>query len=146
MSFHQFLAAYGHREALDLHASLPGWGDSPSTVFALLKGMIDSADIQPEQVGVANVERRLFLRAALRIGSVRHLVERQLGRGRDYTQFREDTHFNTAMARPVVRRILIEYGRRMAEVGALTDPEQIFGLPRQDLDLAWPPTSHGCAT
>lgn len=133
-----FLDAYGHRESLVLYISLPSWRDAPQTVFGLLKGLAADPAGPGERVGLERAERRLFAHPLLRIGPIRRLVERQMEGARGFTQFREDTHFYATMAHPMARGILLEYGRRLTEAGALSEPEQIFWLRREDLDLAWP--------
>lgn len=65
-------------------------------------------------------------------------------RARRFPQFREDTRFYAMLPLPVLRRALLELGRRLAEVGALDVPEDVFYLRVEELEEvggAWPPQS-----
>ncbi|GAA2100689.1 hypothetical protein GCM10009841_15690 [Microlunatus panaciterrae] len=136
--FDAFLRVHGHRESLLLYVSQPCWRDAPETVLALLKASAGQPAAATAN-GTARAERELFAHPLTRLPPIRRRVEVQLERARGFTQFREDTHYYATMAQPVVRRILLEYGRRLTDVGALAAPEEVFWLRRDELALTWPP-------
>jgi len=58
-------------------------------------------------------------------------------------QLREDTHFYATLAQPVVRRVALEFGNRLAQVDAINSPTDIFHLKLDELEVLgepWPPS------
>ncbi|CAM3127417.1 PEP/pyruvate-binding domain-containing protein [Stackebrandtia soli] len=141
-SLERFLTEYGSRETSILAVSSPTWGDDPGLVLALLKAMASGARPSVE-TGSARAERELYSHPLLRRGPLRRLVDRQLTAARGFTQFREDTHFYSTLGQPLVRRLLLEYGRRWTEAGALDAPFDVFYLRREE--LAEPPGAERAA-
>jgi pyruvate,water dikinase len=65
-----------------------------------------------------------------------------LAEGRCFLQLREDTHFYGMLLLPVIRRTLLEFGRRLVAIGVLDAPEDVFHLKLGELkrvDETWPP-------
>jgi pyruvate,water dikinase len=50
------------------------------------------------------------------------------------TAFREDSHFYFLMPLPILRRSLLEMGRRLRDVGVLDKPEDVFHLRLEELE------------
>jgi phosphohistidine swiveling domain-containing protein len=48
--------------------------------------------------------------------------------------FREDSHFHATRAIPILRHLLLEAGRRLAEAGALPDAQDVFHLHLEELE------------
>lgn len=137
--FKAFLDEYGHRESIMLMVSQPTWRDDPSIVLGMLKGMAATPPPVSGTSAVKAAEAKLFAHPLARPRFMRNLLTKRLAEARDFTQFREDTHYYCTMAMPVVRRILIEYGRRLVATGALDRPEDVFHLHLDEL-LACPIT------
>ncbi len=138
----EFLARYGHRE-IGLTISQGAWKDRPDSVLGILKALAAAAPRPAPQIAdwerardqvlaESLLGRRLFRRGFLRA----------LAGARALMQLREDTHFYATMALPVVRRLALELGRRLAQLGVLRAPEGVFHLRLEELEAlggTWPP-------
>lgn len=48
--------------------------------------------------------------------------------------FRDDSHFHATRALPILRRALLEIGRRLADVGTPPDAAQVLRLRLEELE------------
>jgi phosphohistidine swiveling domain-containing protein len=142
-----FLDEYGHREAgATLQVSQPTWKDAPEVVLGILKGLAAApprAAVKRPAWEVALDE--LLSHPLLRIPPLRSAFLRLLTEARWFPQIREDTRFYATLILPVLRRTLLEFGRRLAGVGVLDAPEDVFHLKLDELERiegAWPPPPH----
>ena len=79
---------------------------------------------------------------ALRFKPLRALLLNLITQARRVSALREDTHFAMTLPMPVLRRTLLELGRRLADVGILDTAEDVFHLRFDELervDGVWPP-------
>jgi phosphohistidine swiveling domain-containing protein len=134
--FDGFLREHGHRESVMLLVSQPTWRDAPDLVLGMLKGMATGPKPALSSAAIDRAEAELFSHPLVKLPPVRFLLRRRLAAARGFTQFREDTHYYATMAQPVVRRILMEYGRRLTAAGALNEPGEVFQLRRGELRMA----------
>ncbi len=80
----------------------------------------------------------------LRLPPLRSAFLDLLAAARCLWQIREDTHFDATMILPILRRTLLEFGRRLVSVGVLNVPADVFHLRRGELEriaVTWPPPS-----
>ncbi len=139
-----FLNEYGHREAGGtLQVSQPTWKDAPEVVLGILQGLA-RAEPRPQTQRLAwEVARdELLTHPLLRLPPLRSAFLGLLAEARWFPQIREDTRFYATLILPVLRRTLLELGRRLADVGVLDAPEDVFHLKLGELeriDGAWPP-------
>lgn len=144
--FMQFLEQYGHRESVMLSIRLPTWCDQPSIPLGLIQSMANEpSSITDSDSPSKRAEQRLFDRPGLRRGPLRKLVARQLAAARGFTQFREDTHFYATRGHPLVRRVLIEYSRRLTKLGALAVNDDIFYLHHEEFATSAQPSAKDAA-
>jgi rifampicin phosphotransferase len=139
-----FLAAYGHRETgSPLLVSQPTWAESPEVVLAVLQGLARAElPLREGRLAWQAARDELIALPALRWAPVRALVLVLLGEARRFLPLREDTHFLLTMPLPVLRGLLLELGRRLAEVGVLGEAEDVFHLRLDELERVserWPP-------
>ncbi|GAA4040785.1 PEP/pyruvate-binding domain-containing protein [Nonomuraea soli] len=114
-SFEAFLAEYGHREtASPILVTPPTMGEQPQTVLDTVR-MLASSPPRPGERHTPEPSR--LVRAA------------QAG-----VAFREDSHFYFTLPLPVLRRSLLEIGRRLAERGVLDAPDDVFHLRLEELE------------
>ena len=62
---------------------------------------------------------------------------------RCFFRLREDTHYYATLAQPVVRRVALELGNRLEQVGAIHLATDIFHLKLDELEVLgepWPPS------
>jgi phosphohistidine swiveling domain-containing protein len=139
-----FLHEYGHREAgATLQISQSTWKETPEVVLGILKGLA-AAPPWPETERPAWEAARdeVLTHPLLRIPLLRSAFLALLAEARWFPQIREDTRFYATLILPVLRRTLLEFGRRLAGTGVLDDPEDVFHLKLDDLeriDGVWPP-------
>ncbi|GAB2911799.1 PEP/pyruvate-binding domain-containing protein [Nonomuraea fastidiosa] len=115
-----FLAEYGHREtASPLLITAPTWADAPEVVLDLVRVLAAAPPERKEQ-------ERPPLRSP---GLARRVAAAQAG-----ITFREDSHFSFMLPAPILRRSLLEMGRRLAAARLLDAPEDVFHLRLEELE------------
>ena len=132
--FQLFLERYGHRETA-LTISQPAWKDQPDAVLGILKVL---AGTESQRTGEYEAwqtrSEELLTHSILRTRLLRKLFLQSLANARAFFQIREDTHFYLTLAQPTIRRVSLELGRRLAEVGALAEMEEVFHLRLAELE------------
>jgi pyruvate,water dikinase len=114
-----FLAEYGHRETASLLlVSAPTWGEDPVAVLGLVKALVTDPPARPDDCG-RRAERELLAHPLVRSTGAGPRLLRVVAAARTGTAFREDTHFHATRPLPVLRRALLEIGRRLAAAGVL---------------------------
>ena len=142
--FQAFLDAYGHRETgSPLLVSQPTWKDTPQTVLSILQGMARAAPTPRHRPSTWMTARDSILaHPALRFQPLRATVLNLIIQARRVSALREDTHYAMTLPMPILRRALLELGRRLAEAGILEAAEDVFHLRFDELesiDGVWPP-------
>jgi rifampicin phosphotransferase len=141
-----FLDEYGHREAGGtMQVSRPTWKDAPEVVVGMLQGLARSKPREPTQRPGWEMARDELLRHPfLRFPPVRRRFLNLLDRARRFPQLREDTRFYFMLPLPVLRRTLLEMGRRLVEVGVVDTPDDVFHFKLDELERigTWPPSAH----
>lgn len=158
-----YLRRYGLRETVMPSAGFPALRDDPQIVYGLLKGLVMGGESEEDSAagrtglhgdasnaagarsahetrdGTRAVAARRSLIASLSRGHFnvkRPLLSpllRFLDRTRSFVAFREDSHFYLFLVFPVVRRLALEIGRRLAERQVLEQAEDIFLLRFEEL-------------
>jgi rifampicin phosphotransferase len=105
----------------------------------VIKVLVEERPQTPATRPSAEAERRLLdhrlLRSPRRRAAVLHLVEA----ARAGVAFREDSHFYATWAIPMLRRTLLEAGRRLAAAGVLPKAEDVFHLGLAELEALTEP-------
>jgi rifampicin phosphotransferase len=142
LKFSAFLAQYGHRETA-LTISQPAWKDEPRIVLGILKVLVSSELQKADRYQEWKRERdELLARSILGRWPLRNLFPKSLMNARCLFQIREDTHFYATLAQPLVRRVALELGNRLEQMGAIKAAPEIFHLRLDELETlgeAWPP-------
>jgi pyruvate,water dikinase len=71
-------------------------------------------------------------------------LARLAGQARCFVQIREDTRFYASVPIPILRKVFLEMGRRLAELAVLDSEEDIFHLTFDELQAlggSWPPSA-----
>jgi pyruvate,water dikinase len=139
-----FLDRYGHREAGGtMLVSQSTWKDAPEAVLGMLKGLaLAERRPQPERPAWDAARDELLAHPLLRLSPLRSAFLELLAQARCFPQLREDTRFYATLILPILRRTLLELGRRLATAGILDAPEDVFHLRLDELervDGTWPP-------
>jgi hypothetical protein len=131
--FNAYLAEYGHRETVTpVLVTPPTQGEAPEIVLALIKVLAAEPPRPPADPDHAMSE--LLQHPLLRGPRRRSRMERWVQAARDGGACREDTHFYFLMPLPILRRSLLEMGRRLSAVGVLDEPEDLFHLRLEELE------------
>ncbi|MBB2745810.1 UNVERIFIED_ORG: pyruvate,water dikinase [Microbispora rosea subsp. rosea] len=147
-----FLAEYGHREtASPLLVTTPTWSDAPETVLGMIRVLAEGHDPSAHS-GLASTSgpdsdaalERLLAHPRLRgDGARRDRTARRVRAARAGIAFREDSHFYFTLPLPVLRRSLLEIGRRLREAGVLDKEEDVFHLRLEELEAIGDLTTAG---
>ncbi|MFB4266848.1 PEP/pyruvate-binding domain-containing protein [Nonomuraea sp. GTA35] len=128
-----FLDEYGHREtASPILVTPPTWADAPEVVLDLVKVLAAGSPARKEPEGA--LERLLAHPLLRRSKRRRALITRWVQAARAGVAFREDSHFYFTLPQPVLRRSLLELGRRLRDAGVLAAPEDVFHLRMAELE------------
>ncbi|MQA15032.1 MAG: phosphoenolpyruvate synthase [Pseudonocardiaceae bacterium] len=120
--FQGFLDRYGNRETVSVVlASQPTWRAAPEVVLSMIKGF---AAPPPPRTGPAAVLREQLLDHRF----LRPITARALEMMALYGRIMEDTHFYMTLPLPYVRRVMLEFGRRLTEHDLLDHPEDVLHL------------------
>ena len=139
-----FLDEYGHREAGGtMQVAQPTWKDAPEVVLGMLQGMARAERrSQTKPPSWEAVRDEVLGHPLLRIPAMRSAFLQLLTEARCFPRLREDTRFAFMLPLPVLRRTLLELGRRLWDAGVLDATEDVFHLELGELDRvdgAWPP-------
>ncbi|MFV0373411.1 PEP/pyruvate-binding domain-containing protein [Microbacterium sp.] len=128
-----FLDEFGHRETTSiLLGKDPTWGDEPGTMMALVAVLLgDEPDPRPARFETALAT--LLAHPVVRALRLQPTARRLADRASTGVLVREDSHFELTRTMPPVRHALIEAGRRLAEAGAIDDPEDAWFLTYGEL-------------
>ena len=121
----------------------PTWGDDPTPVLGLIKALVEDPPQATATEPSAEAERRLLDHRLLRPPRRRAVVLRAIEAARIGAAFREDTHFHATRALPILRRLLLEAGRRLSEAGVLPQAEDVFHLHLEELEALPGPDQPG---
>ncbi len=128
-----FLDEYGHRETTSpLLVTPPTWADSPKTVLGLLVALTSAPPARAAHHGDAL--DHLLTHPLLRSPRLRARVRDWIEQARAGIAFREDSHFYFTVPLPVLRRSLLEIGRRLCAAGVLSTAEEVFHLRLEELE------------
>lgn len=135
-AFTGFLAAYGHREtASPVLVSPPTWADAPEVVLALVKALVDRPSEPAPGAGRSRrAVEQLLAHRALRNPRRRGRVLATVETARAGIAFREDSHFHFTRAMPILRRSLLEIGRRLTDAGVLREAFEVFHLRLEEIE------------
>lgn len=141
--FELFLDQYGHRETT-LTISQPAWKDQPEVVLGILKVLAETELQQTERYETwAQVRNELLENSILGTSLLRGLFLKLLANARTFFQIREDTHFYATLVQPTIRRVALELGRRLVQIGVLDEIGEVFHLQLHELETMtepWPPS------
>jgi pyruvate,water dikinase len=136
--FRTHLKRYGH-SIYDLDFAKPLPADDPLPLVEALKLFIRGEGADPHERQRKALERReeaVDVAESRVRGLKARLFRWTLGWAQRFALVREDSIFDIGLGYPVLRGLLLELGRRMAESGAIARPEDIFWLERTEVDQA----------
>jgi pyruvate,water dikinase len=143
--FAAYLAEFGHRETVTpILATPPTQGEAPETVLALIKVLIAEPPGPPKEHDHALSDHalsELLKHPLLRGPRQRARIQRWVEAARAGVALREDSHFYFLMPLPILRKSLLEMGRRLCDAGVLDEPEQVFHLRLEELEAIEDPAA-----
>ena len=143
----RYLENYGH-QIYTLDFVQPTQGEDPLPVLLGLKALVTNEvyDTPSRQARMA-LERESRVKETLEsLGPLRRWLFRKfLGWAQTYGPYREQALFYMGAAWPTLRRLALELGGRLVEVGTLSTPEDVFYLKRAELEEAYTARNEGRA-
>ncbi len=139
--FNAYLAEYGHRETVTpVLVTPPTQGEAPETVLGLISVLAAEPPRPPKDAdrAISELLKHPLLRGSRRR---RDRIERWIAGARAGMAFREDSHFYFLMPLPILRRSLLEMGRRLRDVGVIEEPEEVFHLRLEELEAIDDPST-----
>ncbi len=140
--FNAFLAEYGHRGAT-ISPSDPSWIEDPNPVIKTLKEYMAAPERDPlaEMAGLAAQRERLVAEARKRLKGYPQPIVRRfesvLKAAQEATVLQENHNFWIDQRCVYqVRRVLVEFGRRLAASSLLDEPGDVFFLYLDELRSA----------
>ncbi|MDW5562921.1 MAG: PEP/pyruvate-binding domain-containing protein [Methanomassiliicoccus sp.] len=135
-----FLRTYGHRSHTR-EMYFPRWADDPTLVIDVVRALVTSevGDLQKLERDRAREREEaekevLKSLGRLRFGFARKLIFRPvLSYAQIYLMFRENQRFYLDHMIYRWRKLFLEYGRRLAERGYLSDPTDVFFLSKEEV-------------
>ncbi|MGN7150344.1 PEP/pyruvate-binding domain-containing protein [Arthrobacter sp. SAFR-179] len=137
-TFQEHLDLYGHA-VYNLDFATPVPADHPSAQLETVKFYLRGQGTDPHERQRQLTERResLTREMAARLGPRRRaLFLRLLRWAQEAAPIREDALADVGLAWPLLRRMLLELGRRLVSSGVLAAPEDVFWLRHQELRSA----------
>ncbi|WP_152361160.1 PEP/pyruvate-binding domain-containing protein [Microlunatus speluncae] len=133
--FDRLLADFGHREtASPVLVSPPTWIDQPEAPLGTIKALAAGAEPPTPADRAAAAEAIVFGKRSLADPRRRAAMRAAIDAARAGTVFREDSHDLLTRPAPVLRRCLLEIGRRLRAAGVLAEPFDVFHLRLEELE------------
>jgi pyruvate,water dikinase len=136
--FQQYLEDYGY-SIYDMDFAKPLPLDDPEPILETLKLFISGQARDPYQRQQAYVERRQEAMAAVRArlrGFKRWAFEKSLKWAQSQAPLREDGIVEIGLGYPVLRRMLLDLGRRFAEADVIQQASDIFWLEQAEVEAS----------
>ncbi|MDP9999588.1 PEP/pyruvate-binding domain-containing protein [Pseudarthrobacter sulfonivorans] len=136
--FQEHLDRFGHT-VYNLDFASPVPADDPSTLLETVKFYLRGQGTDPHERQRQLAERRdeLAGTTASRLGPRRRAAFRRLLRWAQTTApIREDALADVGLAWPLLRRMLLELGRRLVDSSVIALPDDVFWLQHQELRSA----------
>ena len=136
--FGDYLAEFGH-SIYDLDFAKPLPVDEPLPLLEALKMFVRGEGTDPHKRQQESVERRegAVQSALSRARGLRRRLFRWSQRwAQTFARVREDSIFDIGLGYPVLRRMLRELGRRLAQAGAIADADDIYFLELDEVNRA----------
>jgi phosphohistidine swiveling domain-containing protein len=137
--FNRFVAEHGHRNAFIAY-STPGWQEEPTPVIKLLKDYITQPDrdMAAELAAEAAERERRVAETRAHLQGYPQPVRAQFDRLLQTAQFAEVVHNDHAYWLDCacvyeVRRVMLAFGRRFADVGILDEADDVMHLTLAEL-------------
>ena len=146
-SIHRHLERYGH-QSHTLDFVQPTRGEDPLAVLSSLKELVrtDGCNTRARQAEMAQERESRTIETLASLGPLRRwLFRKLLRRAQRYGPHREEALFYIGAAWPTLRRLALELGERLVEVGTLTTPDDLFYLECREVVDAYSAHAEGRA-
>lgn len=134
-SFDQLVAHFGHKETISpVLVSPPTWIDQPEAPLGMIKVMVAAGTDQRPVSRAAEAESKLFSKRRFADPRRRSAIKKAIEQAQAGMAFREDSHDLLTRPAPVLRRCLLEIGRRLQRVGVVPEPFDVFHLRLEEIE------------
>ncbi len=136
--FQEHLGQFGHTiYTLDFANPVPA--DDPVPVLEVVKMFVKGEGVDPHERQRKTAARREQAQAAMERrlkGRRLRLFQSTLARAQRFAPMREDAIADVGMAYPLLRRMLLELGRRFSDAGMIESAADIFWLIEEEVSAA----------
>ncbi len=133
--FDRLLADFGHRETVSpVLVSPPTWRDQPAAPLGTIKVLVAGGEPPAPAGRAAAAEAIVFAKRSLADPRRRAVMRAAIDAARAGLAVREDTHDLITRPAPVLRRCLLELGRRLQAAGVLAEPFDVFHLRLEEIE------------
>jgi|GEM_PF-29765 len=136
--FQEHLNRFGHA-IYDLDFAKPVPADDPAPLIETLKYFLEGQGRNPHErrAETASAREQATQSMLARLKGLRlRWFTRLLRWAQEYAPLREDALADVGLGWPLLRRMLREIGRRLIEVHAITEPDDVFWLRMDELERA----------
>ncbi|MEM2839627.1 MAG: PEP/pyruvate-binding domain-containing protein [Thermoplasmata archaeon] len=138
--FARFIEEYGHRSHTR-EIYFPRWADDPTLVVDMLKALVASPPVDLEKLEKEKINERLATEkfvldsiGKMKFGFIKKILFKTImGYAQTYLMFRENQRFYLDHQIARQRKLFMEYGRRFAERGWISQQEDIFFLSKEEI-------------
>jgi pyruvate,water dikinase len=141
-AFEAFLDRHGHRSS-SREISAPRWSETPDVVLGLIRVQLrcDPFPEDPRQSAARARTRRTAAQQTAAdhagrrpLGGIRRTILSKVSRRtQQFTSYRENQRYHLDYLTAHIRQLVLEQGRRLTELGAVTEPFDVFLLSREEL-------------
>src|SRR5690606_24109698 len=125
----------GHRETVSpVLVSTPTWADQPEAPLGTLQALVAGGDGPARERRGAAAETTVFGRRSMAEPGRRAAMRRAIDAARAGMAFRADSHALITRPAPVLRRCLLEIGRRLQSAGVLAEAFDVFHLRLEEIE------------
>ena len=129
----QYLEKYGH-QVYTLDFIQATQIEDPLPVLLSLKALVKDGGSTPQRAELVLERESLAEKTSTSIGPVRRwLFRKLLSWAQTYGPYREEALFYIGAAWPTLRKLALELGRRLVEIGTLGTPDDVFYLNSEEI-------------
>jgi phosphohistidine swiveling domain-containing protein len=134
-----YLTEHGQRLNVFGGLTAPSWLEDPTPAIACLQAYLTRPDTRPkaEQAALAAEREQAVAQARAQLAGYPHPIvthfETRLKAAQSGVSIKEDNHWVIARLFYQMRRLALEFGRRLAEVGTLQTADDVFYLTADEV-------------
>lgn len=119
----RFVIIYKHHSLKELDILIPHWDEDPTQVFETLKEFLLKPDSENPELKNA-IQHEKYLNELSKVNS--NSFKKALDTHRNLLWWREEMRDNSTQMYYCIRRLFLDYGKRLQKLGVVRKPEEVF--------------------